>query len=175
MYIFGWFAKEIQDDNLAAPTSFFSCYVRCIRPLVNNDGQLFFCFVSTFKNIGKTFLSLTFFNALHKLLPHWRTSKRYELFLQLLHHPRDTLFLTLGYLINLPYLLSLWKFTLSKKATKIDEIFTVYLTLCKGQLISKCLLGVIVSTKKPKISLRISALASKKRLNQKMYYIKYVK
>ena len=103
IYNFGWFAKEIQDDNLAAPTSFFSCYVRCIRPLVNNDGQLFFCFVSAFKNIGKTFLSPKKFKALHKLLPHWRTSKRYELFLQLLHHPRDTLFLTLGYLINLPY------------------------------------------------------------------------
>ena len=46
----------------------------------------------------------------------------------------------------------------------------------KGQLISKCPLGVIVSTKKTnEIFLRISALASKKRLNQKMYYTKYVK
>ena len=40
--------------------------------------------------------------------------------------------------------------------------------ITKGQLISKCLLGVIVSTKKTnEISLRISALASKKRSNQK--------
>ena len=38
----------------------------------------------------------------------------------------------------------------------------------KGQLISKCLFGAIVSTKKPtNIFLRISALASKKRSNQK--------
>ena len=46
----------------------------------------------------------------------------------------------------------------------------------KGQSISKCLLGAIVSTKKTnEIFLRISALASKKRLNQKLYYTKYVK
>ena len=46
----------------------------------------------------------------------------------------------------------------------------------KGQFISKCPLGVIVSTKKNnEIFLRISALASKKRLNQKHYYYKYVK
>ena len=38
----------------------------------------------------------------------------------------------------------------------------------KGQLISKCLFGAIVLTKKPtKFFLRISALASKKRSNQK--------
>ena len=37
----------------------------------------------------------------------------------------------------------------------------------KGQLISKGLFGVIVSTKKPTIFLRISALASKKSSNQK--------
>jgi hypothetical protein len=42
----------------------------------------------------------------------------------------------------------------------------MYLT--KGQLISKCLFGAIVSTKKTnEIFLRISALASKKRSNQK--------
>ena len=34
------------------------------------------------------------------------------------------------------------KFMFSKKATKIDKIFTVDLTLTKGQLISKCLFGV---------------------------------
>ena len=46
----------------------------------------------------------------------------------------------------------------------------------KGQLISKCLLGVIVSTKKStKFFLRISALASKMRLNQQLYNTKYVK
>ena len=46
----------------------------------------------------------------------------------------------------------------------------------KGQLISKCLLGDIVSTKKTKeFFLRISALASKMRLNQKLYNTKYVK
>ena len=38
----------------------------------------------------------------------------------------------------------------------------------KGQLISKFLLGVIVSTKKTNVFLRIS----KKRLNQKLYYTK---
>ena len=42
------------------------------------------------------------------------------------------------------------------------------LVLTKGQLISKCLLGVIVWTKKPtKFFSRISAIASKKRSNQK--------
>ena len=46
----------------------------------------------------------------------------------------------------------------------------------KGQLILKCPFGVIVSTKIPmKFVLRISALASKKRLNQKrmkaLYFI----
>ena len=38
----------------------------------------------------------------------------------------------------------------------------------KGQLISKCPFGFIVSTKTPTIFLRISLLASKKRLNQKI-------
>ena len=42
----------------------------------------------------------------------------------------------------------------------------------KGQLISKCPFGVIVWTKIPT---RISALASKKRLNQKLYCTNYVK
>ena len=38
----------------------------------------------------------------------------------------------------------------------------------KGQLISKCLFGAIVSTKKPtNFNLRISAIPSKKRSNQK--------
>ena len=37
----------------------------------------------------------------------------------------------------------------------------------KGQLISKCPFGFIVSTKTPAILLRISILASKKRSNQK--------
>ena len=41
------------------------------------------------------------------------------------------------------------KFVFSKKATKIDEIFTFNLTLCKGQLISKCPFGVKTSSKKP--------------------------
>ena len=53
------------------------------------------------------------------------------------------------------------------KAYKLRDI--------KGQLISKCLLGVIVSTKKPTNFLRISALASKERLNQKLYSNKYVR
>ena len=40
----------------------------------------------------------------------------------------------------------------------------------KGQLISKCPFGVFESTKKPtKFFVRISALASKKRLNQKKF------
>ena len=41
------------------------------------------------------------------------------------------------------------KFMFSKKATKFEEIFTVDLTLCKGQLISKCSFGVFKSPKKP--------------------------
>ena len=40
-------------------------------------------------------------------------------------------------------------------------------TAAKGQLISKGLFGVIVSTKKPTSFLRISALASKKSSKQK--------
>ena len=39
------------------------------------------------------------------------------------------------------------KFMFSK-ATKIDEIFTVNLTLCKGQLISKAIYGLLTSPKK---------------------------
>ena len=46
----------------------------------------------------------------------------------------------------------------------------------KGQLISKCLYGVIVSPQKTNESfMRISALAFRKRLNQKLYYTNYVK
>ena len=44
---------------------------------------------------------------------------------------------------------------------------TTYLARAKGQLISKGLFDVIVSTKKQTIFLRISALASKKRSDQK--------
>ena len=40
------------------------------------------------------------------------------------------------------------KFILSKKATKIEEIFIVDLTLYKGQLISKCLFGIFNFPKK---------------------------
>ena len=47
----------------------------------------------------------------------------------------------------------------SKKATKLDKIFTIDLRVTKGQLISKCLFGVIVSTKKNNENIvRISAL-----------------
>ena len=44
-----------------------------------------------------------------------------------------------------------------------------YRAIDKGQLISKCLFGAIVSTKKPTKfrTMEISALASKKRSNQK--------
>ena len=35
----------------------------------------------------------------------------------------------------------------SKKATKIDEIFTVDLTICKGQIISECPYEIIVYPK----------------------------
>ena len=46
----------------------------------------------------------------------------------------------------------------------------------KGQLISKCLFGVIVWTKKTnEIFSRISVLASKNGLNQKLDYTNYVK
>ena len=47
--------------------------------------------------------------------------------------------------------------------------------LTKGQLISKGLFDVIVSTKNQRNFLWIPALASKKKLNQKLYYTKYVK
>ena len=48
--------------------------------------------------------------------------------------------------------------------------------LPKDQFISKYLYGVIVWTKKSnEIFSRISALAFKKRLNQKLYYTKYLK
>ena len=48
--------------------------------------------------------------------------------------------------------------------------------VCKVQLISKCLFGVIVLTKKDnEFFSRISALASKKWLNKKLYYTNYVK
>ena len=52
-------------------------------------------------------------------------------------------------------------------------LIKIFWIIPKGQLISKCLLGVFLSTKTP--TKRISALASKKMLNQKLYYIKYVK
>ena len=45
-------------------------------------------------------------------------------------------------MIRLKFNLLLLKFMFSKHVTKIDEIFTVNLTLCKGQVISKCLFGV---------------------------------
>ena len=44
----------------------------------------------------------------------------------------------------------------------------------KGQLILKCPFDVIVLTEIPTIFLRISALASKKRLNQKNKYIHFI-
>jgi hypothetical protein len=52
------------------------------------------------------------------------------------------------------------------KNKRMNQIHT------KGQLISNGRFGVIVSTKKPtKLSLWISALASKKNTNQENYYI----
>ena len=41
------------------------------------------------------------------------------------------------------------KFVFSKKATKFDKIFTVDLTLCKGQLNSEWIYEVIVYPKMP--------------------------
>ena len=35
------------------------------------------------------------------------------------------------------------KFKLSKKVTKIDKVFTVDLTLCKGQMKSECIYEII--------------------------------
>ena len=49
-----------------------------------------------------------------------------------------------------------------KEDCKLEQFDKEGLILCKGQLISKGLFGVIVSTIKPTIFLRISALASKK-------------
>ena len=48
-----------------------------------------------------------------------------------------------------------------------------FYSLPEGQLISKCLLGFDQKTNEN--VLRISALASKKRLNQQFYHTKYVK
>ena len=45
--------------------------------------------------------------------------------------------------------------------------FHLQITPTEGQLISKCPFGVIVSTIVPTFYLRISILASKRRLNQK--------
>ena len=60
--------------------------------------------------------------------------------------------------------------------TQNDENSKWKLVKTKGQVISKCLLGVIISTKKTnEIFLRISALASKKSSNQKTLLYKYVK
>ena len=56
------------------------------------------------------------------------------------------------------------------KSVKITlNIFAVYIPhITKGQIISKCLFGVIIWTKKNnEIFSRISALASKERSNQK--------
>ena len=51
----------------------------------------------------------------------------------------------------------------------------VYLSVTKGQLISKCPCGVIFSSKIPtKFYLRISALASKKRSNEKIKALYYI-
>ena len=52
-------------------------------------------------------------------------------------------------------------------ATKQIHTGDTVASAAKGQLTSKELFGVIVWTKKPTIFLKISALASKKRLNQK--------
>ena len=52
------------------------------------------------------------------------------------------------------------KFVFSKKATKIDEIFTVDLKFTKVQLISEWIFGVFKSPKKPTNFLQISALNS---------------
>ena len=41
------------------------------------------------------------------------------------------------------------KFGLSEKHTKFEKIFLMVWTFTKGLLISKCLLGVIILTKKP--------------------------
>ena len=51
-----------------------------------------------------------------------------------------------------------------------DQTLLIFTT--KSHLISKCLFGVIVSTKIPTIFLKISVLASKKRANQKKSLIK---
>ena len=55
-------------------------------------------------------------------------------------------------------------------------VLTKIMNLFKGQLISKCLFGVFVWTKKNnELFSMISALASKKWLNQKLYYTNCVK
>jgi hypothetical protein len=54
------------------------------------------------------------------------------------------------------------------------SILNLRMKRAKGQLISKGLLGVIVSTKKTMIFLRISALASENSSNQKTLLYNYV-
>ena len=68
-------------------------------------------------------------------------------------------------------LISFMSFTISIDDivhSTLDFVNLCHLVSAKGQIISKGLFGVIVSSKKNnKIFLRISALASKKRSNQK--------
>ena len=66
-----------------------------------------------------------------------------------------------------------WEANLLLQPFAPEEVITSSST--KGQLISKCLLGAIVSTKKPTKILRISALASIKSSNEKTLLYKYVK
>ena len=60
------------------------------------------------------------------------------------------------------------KFVFSKKATKIDKIFTVDLTLCKGLIISECLYDVFKFSKKPTKNLTNFCQGSKKWSNHKI-------
>ena len=69
------------------------------------------------------------------------------------------------------------RFMYSKKATKMWKNFPIFLDI-KGQLILKCPFGVIFSTKLPTFFLRISALASERRLNKEkikaLYFLKII-
>ena len=67
---------------------------------------------------------------------------------------------------------SLWQTTPERMFFRHEKFFLPFLRSVNFKMSFRC---HCFDQKDNEISLRISALASKKRLNQKMYYIKYVK
>ena len=117
-------------------------------------------------------LSLSLFSYPFSLCPYPPFSTDINFFLPLILY-------SLGVIFSSPSLSNLIKLGICSINVLIELFLRMLLTFLsngsKGQLISKCLFGVIVGTKKNEIFSRISALASKKWLNQKLYYTNYVK